>query len=53
MAAALIAIGDIVEDQENIDFIRQDLQADPMMTAICNNMSLFNPITILDLILDP
>ena len=31
-------IGDIVENQENIDFVRQTLQADPMMTAICNNM---------------
>ena len=33
-AAALTEIGDIVEDQENIDFVRQTLQADPIMTAI-------------------
>ena len=36
-AAALTEIGGIVEDQVNIDF-DQTLQADPMMTAICNNM---------------
>ena len=37
-AAALTEIGDIVEDQENLNFVRKTLQADPMMTAICNNM---------------
>ena len=49
--------GDIVKDQENIDFVRQTLQAHPMITAICNNMpyrpispSLFNRITILNLL---
>ena len=42
-AAALTEIGDIVEDQENIDFVRQTLQADPMMTA--NNMNIL-PIVI-------
>ena len=38
-AATLTDIIDIVEDQENIDFVLQSLQADPMMTSICNNMS--------------
>ena len=47
--------------QENIDFVCQTLQADPMMTARCNNMpnrpiispSLFNRNTKLNHTLDP
>ena len=50
-----------MDDQVNIDFVRQTLQADPMMTALCNNMpsnrpispSLFNWITTLNLTFDP